>query len=368
MTAIGPVVASWLLARVLIVMAWATFGRHPLDYAGRPVSLRSALIAYDGTFYSRIAREGYPHCRASDFSCVEVRRFFPFAPALARGLAAATGLSTTTTMIVLGNLAALVATLLVWRLLAKVSSAEVASCGVWILTLYPAAAVFSFGYTESLGVMLTSITLLAISAGATSTGLVGGFTSGLLRPTGVLVAIPPFTDFVTSWRARRPDVRLLAVALSPVVGMACFLTYLGVRDHDAFAPMRIQSKLRAGLRDPFTRLASALWHTLTVNYHDAYNLALALTIIAALVLGLIRWRSAIPAGWWWLALAGLVISLSAVNIDSVGRYALAYFPAWTAALALELAPRKRVLWGVLAIELVAYFGYAAAVMHHSVIP
>ena len=79
-------------------------------------------------------------------------------------------------------------------------------------------------------------------------------------------------------------------------------------------------------------------------------------LIAVLVLGVVRWRAVIPTGWLVMAVVGLVVSVSSTNIDSLGRYALAYFPAWTATLALELAPRRVVFWLVLAVNSITFGG------------
>jgi hypothetical protein len=159
----------------------------------------------------------------------------------------------------------------------------------------------------------------------------------------VLVAVPVAIE---AWTALRPRIGRwsarellggLAAVAAPVAGLALGILWIGATTGDLGEPLRIQRQLRAGFRDPVTRLAESMWDVARLDLRDVYNVAFAVLFIVLLVLS---WRRRQP--WSWLAYSAvtLVVGLSANNIDSLGRYGLLALPL-VVALAQWAAPRWR---------------------------
>jgi len=360
------VLGSWIVARLLTALGWIVARGDLVGGGRRPAGLGDALVSFDATFYRAIAQWGYPRCSPDDFACVEVRRFFPLYPAAGRALDVVTPLGAGTSLLVVANLAALVAGFAVWRLMSGLGRGpDVASRAVWLLVLFPASSILPFAYAEALGIGLTAVALGAVGRRRLVPAGAAGVLSGLLRPTGILLAVVPVVAAVQEWRGRaasatdaeRPRPAWLGWALvagAPAAGVAAFHLFLGVAVDDAGAPLRVQGKLRAGFREPFGRLLGAVWRTLTEDFRDAYNLAFALGFLALVLLAGTRLRRVVPVPWTVMAGVGLVVALSANNIDSLGRYGLAVYPAWLAALTILTTWRR---WAYPVVLVASGLGY-----------
>lgn len=366
------VVGSWLVARLLTVVGWLVARSDLVGGGRRPAGLGDALISFDATFYRAIAQWGYPRCRPDDFACVEVRRFFPLYPAVGRVVDLVTPLGAGTSLLVVANLVALVSAATVWRLMRSVGDAALASRAVWLLVLFPASSILPFAYAEALGIGLTAVALVALARRSARTAGAAGLASGLLRPTGILLAVVPL---VAAWQDRRSDpdrrwspVTWALLAAMPVAGVAAFHLFLGAAVDDVGAPLRVQGKLRAGFREPVGRLVGALWRTLTDDFRDAYNVAFAVGFIVLVVLAATRFRPVVPVSWTAMAAVGLVVALSANNIDSLGRYGLAVFPAWLAVLALAAGWRRWAYPVLLGVSGAGYVWMTVVTMRVVLIP
>ena len=364
------VIGSWLGARALTVIGWL-IARSDIVTAGRRAGpLDDALMSFDATFYRAIGIWGYPRCRGGDFACIEVRRFFPLYPAVGRVAAVASPFGVGVSLLIVANLAALVAGFVVWRLMAATRPEPgFASAAVVLLTLFPASSILPFAYAESLALVFTAGSLLALQAHRAGGSALGGVLSGLLRPTGVFVTVP----VVVAWIRRRGSTSWsrwtwAGVAAAPALGVAAFHLFLGATRSDALAPVRVQGQLRGGFHEPVTRLIAALWRTATDDFRDAYNVAFGVGFIVLVALAATRYRSKVPVTWTVMAGVGVAVALSANNIDSFGRYGLAIFPAWLAVLTLISRSRRWIGVVVVAVSSVGYVLMTVVTMRGVLIP
>lgn len=356
----SAVVVGWLVARLFV---------DRLDSAGQ-AHVRQGPWTWDGDWYVNIARHGY------DALPVESYRFFPVYPALGR-LGHSIGIDPKWTLLLINNLAALVAVFLgaLWvRSLSAVPSgaaqASTASgaaqtsidSGVpgeraaWAIALFPAALSLTWAYSEGLMLATTFAFLIAISRRRWWLAAVFGCLAAATRPTGVLLAVVPVVELVagrfwaaSAWfrsvgdgadvdtssdrstRARRDSFGLLAASIAPAVGLAGVICWVGLATGDRWLPIDIQRQLRGGFREPISRVATMVGSVASGSGDDLWNLVFLALAVASLWFGRRRLPTAVLL---WGAIT-LVVALSANNVDSLGRYALATPPlvvgwAWAA--------------------------------------
>jgi hypothetical protein len=264
-------------------------------------------LSWDAVHYLRIAREGYPPAaQAADHG------FFPLLPLLLRllgasdwaavGLAFALGLAGLT---VLAGLSA------------QVWDRRVAVRVAWIAAFWPAALIWSAVYTEGLFLALAAGCLWTAWRGHAPAAAILGAAAGLLRPNGLMLALPLL--------ALLPAGRARLAALAPVLGAAAFAIYLWLLTGDALAFVGSQ----------------AAHHPLAVGR----PLARLLTADPAQLVGLAFLLVAAGAGWWlwrrrelgrWrvagpLTVGALLLApLASGSLASFGRYTMLAFPVYWA--------------------------------------
>ena len=172
-------VLSWAAARVvvgaaLVVSVGAADELRPGD---RPVQVDQGLLAWDGSWYENIARNGY------DGVDEEGLRFFPLVPLLARWLAVVIPGDEGDAMVLIANVAALALGLLLYRLVLHETGDHVlANRTVWLLALAPPAYVLVMGYAESTMMTLIVASFLCLRRGrwwwAAGLGLLAGLPAG----------------------------------------------------------------------------------------------------------------------------------------------------------------------------------------------
>ena len=357
------VLPAWGVARVLVAAALVT-GHLLIGHVDDPlarVTTHQGLLAWDGAFYADLAQHGYaalPH---------SALRFFPLTPLLGRAVGWV-GIGPRVGVVVVANLAALVAGFLLVRLVRREGfSDDVARRASWLLAVAPAAFVLVLGYGEGVFLALAIGIVLAARDRRWVVAAVLGVLAGLSRPSGFIVAVPIMIEAVRTLRGVTPRelaARLLAV-LAPFAGTGMFLWWVRDRFGDALLPFRVQtrSNLKGSFTNPVTSISDAvngLVHGRTVG--TGLHVVWMIVAVALLIVCFRR----LPASYGWFSLAIVASAMTSANLDSFERYALGAFPL-TIAVAL-IAHTRWTERLVIAGSAVAMTGYATLAFLHAYVP
>jgi hypothetical protein len=316
----GRALVAWFAARVVVfgALSLSTFlvddlgARSP---TGRP---STGLTGWDAGFYLRISEDGY------DSVAPDGLRFFPLLPLLSRVVALALGGNHRLALLVVANLAALGAGLLVERLARRESGDDgLAARAAWFLALAPPAFVLVMGYAEPLMMAAAAGGLLALRERRWGWAAAAGFLAGLSRPLGVLFVVAALLEVAPGLRAASQRARggRLAAVLGAPAGLASFLAWSHVAHGDALLPLRLQGgdSLRGNLVNPVSRLAEAGRDLASGDLvGSGLHLVWALGFLGLLVVLFRRW----PLSFAVFSGVVLIAALSADNLDSLERYAL----------------------------------------------
>jgi hypothetical protein len=362
---VGEAVLPFLAARAVVLGAlglahFVVDRTHP-STAGVGARVHEGLLGWDAGYYETIARVGY-HPLGK-----EGLRFFPALPLLTHALAWLPGVDDGAALLVISNVAAFVATVLLFALARReTGDPALARRAIWFLSLSPAAFVLVMGYAESTLLCLSLGCFLALRpapgpghAAATrpnfALAALLGFAAALTRPIGVLLALVVAVELVRWWiRLGRPQrlAGLVAVG-TPLLGLAGFGIWAHHEVGDFWAPLGVQleSTHHGGLSDPFVTLV----HDARGVLHHHVGTALHVPwVIIALVLLIVCWRR-LPASYTVFAGAILAVAVAGTNLDSFERYALSAFPLAIAAAVLCRGPRtERVVLVLLPAVLAGY--------------
>ncbi|MGI9645740.1 MAG: hypothetical protein ACR2O6_10575, partial [Ilumatobacteraceae bacterium] len=196
---------------------------------------------------------------------------------------------------------------------------------VRLFALFPPAFVLVLAYSEALYVFLAIAVILALRARQWWAAAALAYLAGLTRPVAGLLALPAA---VHAWRAgatRRPAA--LASIIAAPLGTATFLIWAGIALDDWRAPIDRQRELRGDATEPISRWFRGLGRALDGDEGELFHI-LAASVILILALVTIR-RLALDLVVYTVPSA--VILVSAENLNSLERYALAAFPLVIAA-------------------------------------
>ena len=221
--------ASKAALAVVALLASILFG--PGNYfAGHAVRVgfERYFVRWDAAWYLNVAHNGYTFNQDGTGSVV----FFPLYPLLIRALSAL-HLNPAIAGIVLSNACFLAALWVFYRLVQATFGREaLAQHATALLAFAPGLAWFSIGYSESLFLLLSTVTFLQALRQRFLVAAAFGVLAGLARPNALLLALP--LAFLVGpallqdrqlWRVPAGWRRLLAIA-APVVGHGIFLAYL----------------------------------------------------------------------------------------------------------------------------------------------
>lgn len=377
----GPSLAAWSVivgSRVLLfVVGYVTVTRVPeaasnaraLTYnpaqllPGALGRVFNAWANWDGQWYLRIARRGYP---SSDYAA-----FFPFYPALVRWLGPLAGYKYIIVGVALSLAFYLAAMYVLHRLVALDYGPRVATWTVVFASLFPTSFFFQAVYSESAFLFFVVTCLYFARRDRWLLSGLAGFFAALTRNTGVLLLLPMALYYLGA-RDRRPraiDRHLLWFALVPA-GLAVWMVYLRIRLGNALAFSLAQLHWHRRLTAPWVTLADGahrgvsgiatlfLHHgqapplasvsgSVLVSSHVARialpnALALVLFVGAALALILAARRLTLPYLVYGLAalVAPLFYPTPLQPLYSMPRFLLVAFPVF---MALALLTERLVL-------------------------
>jgi len=332
------VAAPWVVARLLVLatLAVAALVENGLPGTG-DIRPSAGLLAWDAGWYRAIAEDGYA-AHAPDGV-----RFFPLLPLLARAVDAVTPFGATVALTSIANVAALAyggATFALVR--RETGDDELARRSTWLTQLFPGSVVLTFGYTEALAGLLAVGFLWFLRDERLGPVGITGFLSGLLRPTGVLLALPGAVG-VRRASSQRAGVRARVVGvIAPTLGTAAYLAWSGAVFGDVWLPYRVHTSpdLRGGL---VVNPAAALFDG---GIHPLLAVALALTMAVTVVVTFVLLRRAarvLPSAHVAWAGAVVVVAVTATILRSLPRYVASAFPILVA-IAGVASTRRRWWW------------------------
>lgn len=228
------VLGAYLLARgySAVLVTWMAPHNAEIivayrDGATGPLGYWDVVHSWDGKWYEQILREGYPEqLPMNNDGTVEQNTwaFLPLFPAMTAGLMAVTGAP----FGVAGSLLSLVAAGGAVMLMAVLLRERIGATGAFAATLLfstaPSSPVLQMAYTESLGILLATIFLWAITrqrwAEACAAALLLGFERPIaLSLVGVVIAV-----LVRMYLRRQ----VLRVRRRDVIGAICTLIATGL--------------------------------------------------------------------------------------------------------------------------------------------
>jgi hypothetical protein len=326
---VRAVFVPYVMSRAIVLLS-LVLTRHVLRAASArplPIQARLGLLGWDAAWYRDIAHYGYDGVPKVGL------RFFPLFPMLARVVAGIPGVSPGLATLLVANVCALAAGVLVFELAHREGrSIALASRAVWILYLAPSAFVLVMGYAEATLMTATLVALLALRSRQWWIAAAAGLVAGLTRPVGVLLVVPALFE---AWHARAAITRrqlagAIAALVAPAAGAGAYLAWAEHRTGDLLYPVSVQqiSTSRGGWVDPFR----AVWRAGRLAAHGGHLSAGIHVVTVVVLVGLIvvLWRRW-PASFTAYAIAAVVVALSANNLDSLERYALSTVPLVLAA-------------------------------------
>ncbi|HEY0006975.1 MAG TPA: glycosyltransferase family 39 protein [Pyrinomonadaceae bacterium] len=184
------------------------------------------LLRFDAGWYLQISQQGYSY-NGNDLIEQPVV-FYPLYPLISRLLATLFGLEHYLALLIVSNLAILVAVPLLFKLVQKEYGELTALYAVALLSFFPTALFFSVAYTESLAVLLIVSFFLLLKR---ERFLLAALCAGLAlatRSTGIALLAPLLW---TIWRRFRTEPRRLIVYTIVCAGLATsglclFMLYL----------------------------------------------------------------------------------------------------------------------------------------------
>src|ERR1700730_5893206 len=191
------------------------------------------LLRWDSEWYKIIASEGYTY--SGDPTQTQSVVFYPLYPGLGRLVRQICRIDSIDSMLLVANLAAMAAALLLFKLVRERFDDRTALATVALISFFPASIFLSAGYTESLALLLMVAFFLAVARGRL---LAAAMLAGLAiatRASGIVLLPVLLWEL---WRAR-PRRRFLieAVPLSIIAtsGLWLYIIYLGIAFHHPMA-------------------------------------------------------------------------------------------------------------------------------------
>jgi hypothetical protein len=280
------------------------------------------LLRWDSEWYAGIVSHGYRY--SNDTSVEGPTVFYPLYPLATYAIKSLFGIDDLVALLLVANIAALVAALLLTKFVKDELGDETALLSLSFFCFFPSSLFLSAGYTESLYLVFVLLSFILMSREKFLPAAAMAGLSLATRPTGI--AMLP----VILWEMARVNTRpwprlLLQMALCGLLaasGLLVYMAYLGIAFGHPLAFVTLQ----------------AAWHDGT--FLDRF--------VAAVTLADFRHSNWWPAGWFlcflalslWsfrrlrfalslYALGALAVPYLTLGItDSMIRYVLVCFPAF----------------------------------------
>ena len=359
------VVSTFLISRTVVALGLVFSQKYlPIgaDIWSAGPSWYHQLLQWDSEWYFRIATEGYRY--SGDPAVPQSIVFYPLYPMLARGFAAVSGMAPSNALLLISNVAGLLAIIALAKLVREEFDDQLALATTAVLSFFPASVVLSAGYTESLELLLIVLFFLVLKrkryfAAALLAGLAVAD-----RSTGI-VLLPVLLREMWLNRDQRPFFSaLIPCVLAATSGLWLFMIYLWYH----FGDPLVFSKGQAGFHLGTTllpRLISAMkfepFTEMILNDWNPWGQAswFTLLFIALIAIG---W-SRLCFSWTMFAMGTLLLpyltlSGAVAGFTSMGRFGLVSFPLFVVLAEVGLRA-KWIFVGLIGLFSASLFMYAA---------
>ena len=331
----------WLFVATRLILVMVTYVGYILltapKYSSNPVDIVGILASWnhwDAANYVRIAQFGYqtPYDVA----------FFPLFPLLITAFAHILGSwSYLLVGTIISNAALLGALFVIYQLAVEAGGEQVAQRTLLYLCIFPTAFYFFAPYNESLFLLLTASTFLAMRQQRWWLAGLLGLLAALTRSAGILLVVPYMVELWTtreSITASRQNMlfRVLPILLIPL-GTALYAIYCWHISGNPLDFIAVQSHWGRHTTWPW----QGIWQSLTEIFwyqpfgsfnevHNLLDLSATLAFIALAIVGKNKLRASYSF-WMGLALLYMILSPAIVALDpleSNQRFVLEMFPAF----------------------------------------
>jgi Gpi18-like mannosyltransferase len=349
-------VATRLLLVLVTYTGFILFPVPPHVYPVSPVNITALLTSWnhwDAANFTRIAQYGY--------QTIYDTAFFPLFPLLIKGIAFLFGNNGYIAIgMVLSNLALLGALFVLYQIATDILGERVGRRTLLYLCIFPTAFFFFAAYNESLFLLLTASSFLAMRRQKWWLAGILGLFAALTRSAGLLLVIPFLyelwitRDSITasgqnvSHNILSQILRALPIILIPI-GTLCYCFYCWKLFQDPLAFATVQSHWDRHLAWPWVGILTALRELLLIQpfgsffeVHLLLDLAATISFIALAIIGWRKLRMSYNI-WIILLLFYMLISPATLQNDALvsnQRFVLEMFPAFITLAMLGVKYRR----------------------------
>ena len=331
----------WLFVATRLILVMVTYVGYILltapKYSSNPVDIVGILASWnhwDAANYVRIAQFGYqtPYDVA----------FFPLFPLLITAFAHILGSwSYLLVGTIISNAALLGALFVIYQLAVEAGGEQVAQRTLLYLCIFPTAFYFFAPYNESLFLLLTASTFLAMRQQRWWLAGLLGLLAALTRSAGILLVIPYMVELWTTRESITASRQNMLFRISPILliplGTALYAIYCWHISGNPLDFIAVQSHWGRHTTWPW----QGIWQSLTEIFwyqpfgsfnevHNLLDLSATLAFIALAIVGKNKLRASYSF-WMGLALLYMILSPATVALDpleSNQRFVLEMFPAF----------------------------------------
>ena len=331
----------WLFVATRLILVMVTYVGYILltapKYSSNPVDIVGILASWnhwDAANYVRIAQFGYqtPYDVA----------FFPLFPLLITAFAHILGSwSYLLVGTIISNAALLGALFVIYQLAVEAGGEQVAQRTLLYLCIFPTAFYFFAPYNESLFLLLTASTFLAMRQQRWWLAGLLGLLAALTRSAGILLVVPYMVELWTTRESITASRQNMLFRISPILliplGTALYAIYCWHISGNPLDFIAVQSHWGRHTTWPW----QGIWQSLTEIFwyqpfgsfnevHNLLDLSATLAFIALAIVGKNKLRASYSF-WMGLALLYMILSPATVALDpleSNQRFVLEMFPAF----------------------------------------
>jgi hypothetical protein len=373
--------SAYLLSRICVVVGAAVVATadavSDANRARVPVprntsakqGILDTLTSWDGQWYYRIVREGYPRSVPAHITFFQDQAraaFFPLFPMATRAIDKVVPGGDVSAGLVLNFLAGLAFVFVVGYLAEQVYDRATAQRAMVLVALFPGSFVLLFTYSEALLVLLAAGCLVLLHKRVWwAAGLVAALGTAA-RPNGIALVAACAVGAIVAIVERREWRSLIAPVLAPV-GWLGFQIYIGAHAGEQGVWFRVQREAwKEGASFGLTSLkgiGNFALHPLA----SPTNAFTTVTVVAMLLMLWFSWKARIPLTWWAYSAVVLALMLLPETVAPRPRFLFTAFPLLIG-VAAAWPRRWRDTWAFLTcicgaglVALVAVYGSFGAI-------